>query len=73
MPALLSMAAAAASAASYPQLRAIGELLSVPLSPADLDAIQREIDVPIDVRQAPTKAKMARLQELANNTRKRPR
>ncbi len=73
MPALLSMAAAAASAASYPQLKAIGELLSVPLSPADLDAIQREIDVPIDVRQAPTKAKMARLQELANNTRKRPR
>jgi hypothetical protein len=73
LPGLISIAAAAAAAASYPQLRAIGELLSRPLAEADLDAIQKEIDVPIHERLAPTRAKIARLQELANKSLERTR
>jgi hypothetical protein len=52
LPSLLTIAAQAALGAPYPQLKAIGQLLSVPLSSNDLDAIQREIDVPASLRFA---------------------
>ena len=44
LPGLLLIAADAARKAPYPQLRAISELLSKPLTAADLDDIQHEID-----------------------------
>ena len=73
LPRLIAIASAAANAASYPQLRAIGALLSSPLTSADLDAIQREIDVPLDVRQQPTRQKIARLEARANKSLERTR
>jgi hypothetical protein len=74
LPGLLRVAAeAACSAEHYPQLRAIGELLLHPLTAADLDDIQREIDVPLEVRQAPAQAKIARLQQRANTSIERTR
>jgi len=51
LPELLAIAARAALAAPYPQLKAIGQLLSEPLSAGDLDDIQREIDVPVALRR----------------------
>jgi hypothetical protein len=44
LPELLLIAADAAREAPYPQLQAIGELLSNPLTVTDLDDIEREID-----------------------------
>ena len=52
LPELLLIAAQAALRAPYPQLNAIGQLFSAPLSVDDLDAIQREIDVPLAIRFA---------------------
>jgi len=50
LPELIAIAARAALAAPYPQLNAIGRLLSEPLSAHDLDAIQKEIEVPAALR-----------------------
>lgn len=52
LPELIAIASQAALTAPYPQLNAIGRLLSEPLSAEDLDAIQREIDVPAALRFA---------------------
>jgi hypothetical protein len=52
LPELIAIAARAALTAPYPQLSAIGRLLSKPLTAEDLDAIPREIDVPAALRFA---------------------
>jgi hypothetical protein len=52
LPGLLAIAAQAALDAPYPQLNAIGQLLSKPLSDEDLNEIQREIDIPAAIRFA---------------------
>lgn len=44
LPSLLLIAADAARKAPYPQLQAIGELLSRPLTATELDDIEREIE-----------------------------